>query len=851
VTISMHQMLQDAAALKSALEADEWPQEPAVLRLRQEVRQQADDLERQGRDPIAIGVVGEYSVGKSMLIGTLLGRPDLLPVEQRAATGNVTALYLNPGEPGLPTTLDGDAVVEYMSEPELVRCVEYMLGELAAATRAIHRDDILEPLEGYDPLTAGWDRLDAWCRTHIWPTQNGREPIDNLEVRKIAAELLLVRDGHLCGRELLSSQVTVRQQIVRHALDLGDGSMTTNEFPRRSGAPALTLDDVRTDGARLGRSFPLIRRVKYQVKVDPNVWPLQALRGDYQVVLLDFPGLTARRSAKRDDFLSRTALADIHTIITVYDAAKAGTDRPDTFYTMLQQHGRPRAELRESILAVGNALDKVTSPILPESGPITVDDLCAASQQFREFYDGAMGLVGRQEERITVTSSVVAIEQGRLETTFGAEEQARLEKARAGVRRVVSEWHAISRRLADGEAGSPWAAATGGFAADGGFAHLRAMIEGHARAHGLANKLSNMRRCWKKMCEGLDRLARVMPRPEVSRSRSEVEQVRARISSLADEMRQHHERLTRLLNDFRTPLTVPADDGRPLITGVRDRAIVDVATWGQWRAILHRAEGGLIRKDTPAEQASDNKFTKRVKRLSGGGHDTTAAFEDAFRETCRTHIHSGRQKLSEAVRQWLGERDIEAASLRDRFDDTDLRDALGAGLLRLYGGDVEEAENRVDGLRMIIDLEWAEEPPPKDADLNVDRPAAVDGFPPPRPRALPWHADVPEKDGDTQQRLVRHQLYLFRQRRELANAASAVVTAELVQEIERFYEDMRSSFKEARKYLLTTEDIRRMFPVEAAQDSDDEHDEKDEPANGSEVHRLLREWKERDDQSGV
>ncbi|WP_329014944.1 hypothetical protein [Streptomyces sp. NBC_00690] len=48
------------------------------------------ELRDRVRKPVTFGVVGEFSVGKSLLLGSVLGRPDLLPVEDRKATGNVS-----------------------------------------------------------------------------------------------------------------------------------------------------------------------------------------------------------------------------------------------------------------------------------------------------------------------------------------------------------------------------------------------------------------------------------------------------------------------------------------------------------------------------------------------------------------------------------------------------------------------------------------------------------------------------------------------------------------------------------------------------------------------------------------
>src|SRR5512142_1925176 len=79
----------DAEGLRQALVSQEFPDDEIVRALRDQIDQHAMDLITLAGEPITIGIVGAFSVGKSMLLGSLLGRPDLLPTEQRATTGNV------------------------------------------------------------------------------------------------------------------------------------------------------------------------------------------------------------------------------------------------------------------------------------------------------------------------------------------------------------------------------------------------------------------------------------------------------------------------------------------------------------------------------------------------------------------------------------------------------------------------------------------------------------------------------------------------------------------------------------------------------------------------------------------
>ncbi|MFD7770923.1 dynamin family protein [Streptomyces sp. NPDC059787] len=73
--------------------------------------------------PVSLAVVGEFTVGKSLLLGALLGRPDLLPVEERPATGNITVLRLREGTAGAGTRLGDTSKIHFMTRDRLASCV--------------------------------------------------------------------------------------------------------------------------------------------------------------------------------------------------------------------------------------------------------------------------------------------------------------------------------------------------------------------------------------------------------------------------------------------------------------------------------------------------------------------------------------------------------------------------------------------------------------------------------------------------------------------------------------------------------------------------------------------------------
>src|ERR687886_517173 len=92
-----------AQAVLTALEAEPPASDPAVQRTFEAIRTAARETLRRAGSPIKIGVVGEFNAGKTLVLGSLIGYADALPVSEVPTTGNVTALWVKP-RPGLQKT---------------------------------------------------------------------------------------------------------------------------------------------------------------------------------------------------------------------------------------------------------------------------------------------------------------------------------------------------------------------------------------------------------------------------------------------------------------------------------------------------------------------------------------------------------------------------------------------------------------------------------------------------------------------------------------------------------------------------------------------------------------------------
>ncbi len=78
--------------------------------------------------PVKIGILGEFSAGKTLLIGSLIGYADGLPISELPTTGNVTALNLGVNQE-LSATQFGEHRVHFLDHEGYRKCLASMLGK--------------------------------------------------------------------------------------------------------------------------------------------------------------------------------------------------------------------------------------------------------------------------------------------------------------------------------------------------------------------------------------------------------------------------------------------------------------------------------------------------------------------------------------------------------------------------------------------------------------------------------------------------------------------------------------------------------------------------------------------------
>src|SRR5262245_60557229 len=300
-----------AEQVLAALEAEPPVKEPSFERLFQDIRAAAQETVRRSGEPVKIGIVGEFNAGKSLLLGSLIGYGDALPISEVPTTGNVTALWIRP-QAELRRTEIGPYRIEFLDRATAVECLRELLRvaeERAqqAGVGAGERKALSELRE--KAAAAPWAEVEAWGKS-VWG-HGGDTP--NPALRYLVRELVWF--ARCCrsaaGAALLDERTApertfeVDVETAREGLALPrpSSSITAQRFEDLPAGPGALPRPLTADFLR--KAFPLVRRVDVEVKVAKQIWDLSGIQGAGEWVLMDFPGLGAAESGVRDCFLCK------------------------------------------------------------------------------------------------------------------------------------------------------------------------------------------------------------------------------------------------------------------------------------------------------------------------------------------------------------------------------------------------------------------------------------------------------------------------------------------------------------------------------------------------------------------
>jgi hypothetical protein len=448
--------------------------------------------------PVKIGVMGEFSSGKTLLLGSLLGYADALPVSENPTTGNVTAIHLVQQEDYKTTTIEKFEVT-YLDRQGAIDCLSFMLKEAQkrATAAGLSSAATLKNLKPQDPEYG--NKILRWCE-EAW------DQTKNPNLRYLLRELVLfVRADNAYGAALGSKKETyqIDPEVARKGLDLGDPAMeiqtmSFNELP--SEPVPLPNAPPNLVAPLLQKSFPLIRRVDVTVKVSKEIWDLSALKASNDFILLDFPGLGAANSGVRDTFLSLRELGEVQTILILLDGKSPGGGTANEIFTLMEQQ-RPGENLKDRILVGVGRFDllplsndggeKVLDELIGENSLLAEETVLDKLKVLKTTIASARALTARPD-RVVLLSPLLALadlaQQSPRDVVVGSQEfLANLEYPGyldASIR-LQQKWEDLSDRLQQSGSGGTLGRQLGYFAQDGGIGKLREAIADHVKTHGM------------------------------------------------------------------------------------------------------------------------------------------------------------------------------------------------------------------------------------------------------------------------------------------------------------------------------------------------------------------------------
>ena len=830
------------------LRDQEIPDTPECHAARDRVREAAQELLDRAISPVTIGVVGEYSVGKSLLLGTLLGCPDLLPAEERPTTGNITVLSLTAGEPGSPTRAADDTEIRYLSEAQLSRCVQDILSSLITKLDKRHPElGAGTALAGYDPVAdpRGWAPFDSWYPC-LWPASPGAgtrpvppEVIDDTH-RDTVVELpirdaLLSQQGEL---SVLGQSVSVKRRIVNEALKLPAEKVTPPTPPKLTIQP-FNRENVRSEvGDALSRSFPLIERVVQEVTVSPDHWALGGLLTEHRLRFLDFPGIGAAGSYGRDKSLSRRALVDVHTILLVLLSARPQSKGASEFWDMLLEDGRTPEALGQAALVASNIFDRTHLPSLAAlpGSELPLPQLLRHADELNGIHVYGSKFVRGRQDGIVVTSAIPAIRRYELSYTNLSDHTR--DRVRAAIGKLPPAGgrprEPIAARLEATEPANAWTPRLRAYDEDGGVGHLRTLIEEHVRKNGVAQKLERAERSRRKLNAALLTLQRQIHRSAAGENAAyrEITEMFAELRYLLDK------RVRPALHALHSPDPLAEDGGaapdygeagvtgnlaRPPGLATTAAAVhQDVFQWTQWHQLLERADRDqqhLVTKSRPP--AADTTIWEDYFDSGDAGsdapddilgdadpaEDSSGIFVENFRQTVQEWSRNGNDGLREWCQDWAAH--------------------LAAGVRRAASGSPNPVrrslliESSIPAPRRI-----GEGPPAAGASLDLSRPRedgrkdhaearppgvgqerAGKPFPARPHHALAWHHLMRDLEEHIEER-ERHTLRVVELRQHTAVAAARTpVTDHLEELLGVVTEQLIPVYDQASAALLKESDI--------------------------------------------
>jgi hypothetical protein len=674
-----------AESVRESLDAEPPPEDADVERTFAEIRAAAEETIRRAGSPVKIGVVGEFNAGKTLLLGSLIGYADALPVSEVPTTGNVTALRLRPRQE-LQKVVLGPCRVEFLDRDTALDCLRELLrvAEERARDAGMGGEDrkALAALRERS-AAAPWAEVEAWCRK-AWG-HGGEHP--NPALRNLLRELTwFVRCCRSAVGSTLLGASDPRERVVEVDVETAREGLA---LPRsKVSIAAVRFEELPTEPGPMSRpltpawlrqAFPLVRRVEMEVGVSQRVWDLSGMTGAGEWVLLDFPGLGAAESGVRDGFLCKRELREVQTILILLDGRRPGGEGGQVIFSMMSADRPAGSDLRDSILVVMNRFDQL--PIQADGGELVLDRLVGWTDPADEAPDrlpvadpepvrdaellrqlpvlsamvvGARNLT-RRDDRIVLTSSLWAL--GDLQASLPGDVPVGSPDFVASLTSLLKsppplrqKWDRLSGLLRDADPLSPLARWLADAARDGGVGRLQRLVVDHVAQHGLRQLLDYVRAAAEDLRRAAGRLPKKRPvRPgPTGPSAESVRQVVDGLYDVYTALKAEYEQAV-------PELTVTADgQSVSLQQRIYDQVTRSVFEWPVWNELLNKVQkDGTIQATQSAGQARRGGWDDEEDGPAAPLPSDSRELFEAFRQTLAENETFAADCVRQAVRDQL------------------------------------------------------------------------------------------------------------------------------------------------------------------------------------------------------
>lgn len=768
---------------------------PELDRCIDKIRESAGKIIQQVSSPVKIGVVGEFSAGKSLLIGSLLGYADALPIGSEATTGNITAINFVQQE-DYETTDFATFTVKYLSDREVRECVKYMLEKAEERLKDINKLDQVK--NGFKAVKNSWEQVPEtiqnildWCKLSWEATQN-------IELRYLLRELVWLLNTYksyskaFCGDSGHSWEID--QSILKDALQLSYQPLNIQNltFDKLPTSPVPLADSPKSlNDKLLKNSFPLIRCIKIEVKICKQIWDLG---GASKFTLLDFPGLGSANSGVRDSYLSSRELAEIQTILILLNGGKPGGEIANKFFTMMQNH---KEEIEDRILVAVGRFDE-----LPLDNPQVVDKLINLDDDpfneseltenyilsqvtiLRTAIDSA-NVFTNKPERIVFCSPLLALDN--LHRKFSSKitvgspsfiaSKFSDPHALTQSKKMLEKWQKMSDKLQQSDPKSHLAKLLQDFTeSEVGVGYLRKLILAHVTEHGLNQIYQDTKKEFDVVCQEKQQLKRILSRME-----EEKDLVIAESPNLPI-LRQTLNEVKEIYEEFKEKLSTTPLKNRQGLTieqVVKEEVIFQVYNWSEWYSLFQKVKDGTLKNIEPGtfwdndedDDLSDNLPTK------------TEDFYDLFAKQIQDSIKLIKTNLEESIKNLFIElsenmdqpsRNLQGITSLNMLNS--IKEKFGQKQAKQFKNilkSVEPQQTFKDIVSTIrIDSSLAEKP-------ELVFPFTLSSEQGKISKTLDWGLEKPEKVG-------RHHVEILRLRQEIVNS----MTLNLVQMVSQANKDL-------------------------------------------------------------